>query len=208
VARHVMIGLSRYLAPQSSMAHSGKPVQVLIVEDNEPDVFLVEEALRSEGVPAQFQRCHDGEEAIQALSHIGASPAPDIIIIDLNLPKVTGLEILKHARSLKQLDGVPVLILTSSQSKTDRALSLQLGADAYIAKPPTLPEFLSTVGSGIRKLLERSKTASGVSTWGERPCPHGTPAPALRFRNKRNPTWITQARFHAGRVQRVRVSLR
>ncbi len=202
-----MIGLSRYLAPQSSMAHSGKPVQVLIVEDNEPDVFLVEEALRSEGLRAQLQRCPDGEEAIQLLSHIGQSPVPDIIIIDLNLPKVTGLEILKHARSLKPLDGVPVLILTSSQSKADRALSLQLGADAYIAKPPTLPEFLSIVGSGIRKLLERSETTPGASLWGKRRCPRWTPGPALRFRKKQNPTWNTRARFHAGRVQRLRVSL-
>jgi DNA-binding response OmpR family regulator len=137
---------------------TGKPAKIFIVEDNDPDVFLVEETLRSQGIPAQIQRCHDGEDAIQALSHIGHSHLPDIIIIDLNLPKVTGLEILKHVRSLKQLDGVPVLILTSSQSKTDRALSIELGADAYIAKPPTLPEFLSTVGSGLRVLLERSDT--------------------------------------------------
>jgi two-component system, response regulator len=135
---------------------TGKPAKIFIVEDNDPDVFLVEETLRSQGIPAQIQRCHDGEDAIQALSQIGQSHLPDIIIIDLNLPKVTGLEILKHVRSLKQLDGVPVLILTSSQSKTDRALSIELGADAYIAKPPTLPEFLSTVGSGLRVLLERS----------------------------------------------------
>ncbi|MGA2881258.1 MAG: response regulator [Bryobacteraceae bacterium] len=140
------------------MATSGQPADVFIVEDNDPDVFLVEEALRSQGIPVQMQRCQDGEEAIQALSQIGDGRLPDIIIIDLNLPRVTGLEILKHVRSLKQLDAVPVLILTSSQSKTDRALSLQLGADAYIAKPPTLPEFLSGVGSGIRALLERNRT--------------------------------------------------
>ncbi len=144
------------------MASAGKPAEVFIVEDNDPDVFLVEEALRSQGLQARMQRCHDGEEAIRTLSAIGEANVPDIIIIDLNLPKVTGLEILKHVRSLKQLDRVPVLILTSSQSKTDRALSKQLGADAYIAKPPTLPEFLSTVGSGIRALLERSGQQAGA----------------------------------------------
>jgi DNA-binding response OmpR family regulator len=140
------------------MANSGKPAKIFIVEDNDPDVFLVEETLRSEGIPVQIQRCRDGEEAIQALSQIGQSRLPDLIIIDLNLPKVAGLEILKHVRSLKQWESVPVLILTSSQSTTDRALSIQLGADAYIAKPPTWPEFLSTVGSGLRVLLERSDT--------------------------------------------------
>jgi len=140
------------------MAIPGKLAQVFIVEDNDPDVFLVEEALRSQGVPAQIQRCQDGEEAIRVLSQIDQANLPDIIIIDLNLPKVTGLDILKHVRSLKQLDGIPVLILTSSQSKTDRAQSMQLGANAYIAKPPTLPEFLSSVGSGIRALLELDRS--------------------------------------------------
>src|SRR3984885_6775633 len=154
---------------------TGKPAKIFIVEDNDPDVFLVEETLRAQGITAQIQRCQDGEDALQALSKIGQSHLPDIIIIDLNLPKVTGLEILKHVRSLKQLDGVPVLILTSSQSKTDRALSIQLGADAYIAKPPTLSEFLSNVGSGVRALLERSNTESRArlrpSIWERRRTP-------------------------------------
>lgn len=144
------------------MASPGSPAQVFIVEDNDPDVFLVEEALREQHIPVQLQRCHDGEEAIRALSQIGEKHPPRIIIIDLNLPKIPGIEILKHARSLKQFDHVPILILTSSQSKRDRTLCLQLGADAYIAKPPTLPEFLSIVGAGIRALLERSATPPGA----------------------------------------------
>ncbi len=147
------------------MANSGKPAQVFIVEDNDPDVFLVEEALRSQGLPAQIQRCYDGEEAIQVLSHFSEERFPDIIIIDLNLPKITGLDILKHVRSLKQFDRVPVLILTSSQSMADRALAKQLGADSYIAKPPTLPEFLSAVGSGVRALLERSEREPHARLW-------------------------------------------
>jgi two-component system, chemotaxis family, response regulator Rcp1 len=138
------------------MSSPGNPAQVLIVEDNDPDVFLLEEALREHGILAHLQRCSDGEEALHALSQIDQAPYPDIIIIDLNLPKVTGLEILKHVRSLRQLDDVPVMILTSSQSKSDRMLSLKHGADAYIAKPPTLPEFLAAVGTGVRALLERS----------------------------------------------------
>jgi DNA-binding response OmpR family regulator len=154
------------------MANPDNPAQVFIVEDNDPDVFLVREALRSEGVQAQIQRCHDGEEGIRALSQIVEGGLPDVILIDLNLPKVSGLEVLKHVRSLKQLDRVPVLILTSSQSQTDRALSMQLGADAYIAKPPTLPEFLSSVGAGVRNLLERSQKQSGTRGRGTRG--HGT----------------------------------
>jgi chemotaxis family two-component system response regulator Rcp1 len=179
------------------MANSGKPAQIFIVEDNDPDVFLVEEALRSQRVPAQIRRCQDGEEAIQALSQIDAEHLPDVIIIDLNLPKITGLDILKHVRSLKQLDGVPVLILTSSQSKADRALSLQLGANAYVAKPPTLQEFLSTVGSGIRGLLERS--SDGEPGARQRPKPCHDRRTRLRFRASQAVT-----RSLTGRVTRMR----
>jgi DNA-binding response OmpR family regulator len=153
-----MIDFCGLLDRQPLMSDAGKPPQILIVEDSDPDVFLVEEALRSQGLHPRLQRCQDGEEAIHVLSQIDVKRLPDIIIIDLNLPKVPGLEILKHIRSLKQFDSVAVLILTSSQSTTDRALAKKFGADAYISKPPTLPEFLSTVGTGIRALLERSDT--------------------------------------------------
>lgn len=145
------------------MATPGTPAKIFIVEDNDPDVFLVEEALRAHGISASMQRCQDGEEAIRALSQIAPAALPDVIIIDLNLPKVTGVDILKHVRGLKHLDSVPVLILTSSQSKSDRNLTLQLGANAYIAKPPTLPEFLSNVGSGIRALLEQARSQSHLA---------------------------------------------
>ncbi len=157
------------------MASPGDPVHVFIVEDNDPDVFLVEEALRAQGIAARIERCQDGEEAIRALPQMGQAPLPDIIIIDLNLPKVTGFEILKRVRSLKELDQVPVLILTSSLSRNDQALSLQLGADSFIAKPPTLPDFLSSVGSGIRALLERDRgepRARLHPSRGERRRPH------------------------------------
>lgn len=145
------------------MAIAGTPASILIVEDNDPDVFLVEEALRSQGISAQIERAYDGEEAVAVLSKLIESSLPDLIIIDLNLPKVAGIEVLKHTRSLKLLDLVPVLILTSSQSRTDRALSLQFGANAYIPKPPTLPEFLSAVGIGIRGLLDRSARAGSLN---------------------------------------------
>ena len=145
------------------------------------------------GVPAQIQRCHDGEEALVALSQIGEPQLPDLIIVDLNLPKVPGLEILKHVRTLKQLDGIPVLVLTSSQSRSDRALSLQLGADAYIAKPPTLPEFLSAVGSGIRSLLERS---------GEKPASRLRPSSCSRARRRFRLLFRPARRTRGARVPR------
>ncbi len=183
------------------MANESKPAKILIVEDNDPDVFLVEEALRAHSVPAQIQRCQDGEEALQVLSQLDESEIPDIVIIDLNLPKVPGIEILKHARSLKHLDSVPVLILTSSQSHSDRTISMQLGADAYIAKPPTLPEFLSSVGSGIRSLLERSD--SGPTT---RPSACLCDRPKARHRFRTAPA-ILQSRRDRARGSRLRRSV-
>lgn len=157
------------------MADPGKPAQIFIVEDSDADVFLVEEALRSEGIDARIQRWEDGEEAIHALSAIADLAIPDLIIIDLNLPKITGFDILKHVRGLQQLDRVPVLILTSSASKRDRSLALQLGANEYIAKPPTLPEFLTAVGLGIRGLFERRDQGAGARA----PC-GGRPALCAR----------------------------
>ena len=74
----------------SWMASPGDSARIFIVEDNDPDVFLVGEALRSHGISAEIQHCRDGEEAIQALSQIGQARLPDVIIIDLNLPKVYG----------------------------------------------------------------------------------------------------------------------
>jgi two-component system, chemotaxis family, response regulator Rcp1 len=158
--------LPRQALVARSMASAGTPARILIVEDNDPDVFLVEEALRSQGIAAEIERAYDGEDALAALSKLAAPNLPDLIIIDLNLPKVTGIEVLKHARNLALLDHVPVLILTSSQSRADRAVSLQLGANAYIAKPPTLPEFLSAVGLGIGRLLQKSAGAAAPnSAW-------------------------------------------
>src|ERR1700722_9227448 len=176
------------------MPNSGTPALVFIVEDNDPDVFLVEEALRSQGIPAQIQRCHDGEEAIQALSQIGESGVPHVIIIDLNLPKVTGLEVLKHVRNVERLNGVPVLILPSSQSRTDRGPSIQHGANAYIGKPPTLPEFLSTVGSGIRALLERSDMEP-------RACPRPSTWRPLRTQDRFRTFQPNMRRVHGGRAR-------
>lgn len=193
-----MIGLSRPPHRAGSvadpMADSGKSAQVFIVDDSDPDVFLVEEALRSQGIDARIQRCHDGEEALDALPAITDSAVPDIIIIDLNLPKVTGFDILKHVRALKQLDRVPVLILTSSQSRTDRGLALQLGANGYIAKPPTLPEFLSAVGSGVRGLLERRDTGAGARK-------SGCARPAMSAGRVRLPSGGHWRRMSGGRVR-------
>lgn len=148
------------------MATADLPAKILMIEDSDPDVFLVEEALRSQRISARIERARDGEEAVAVLSKLTESSLPDLIIIDLNLPKVAGIEVLKHTRGLKLLDRVPVLILTSSQSRTDRAVALHFGADAYISKPPTLPEFLSSVGAGIRRLLEKS---SGAAASNDRP---------------------------------------
>jgi DNA-binding response OmpR family regulator len=105
---------------------------------------------------------------------------------------------LKHVRSLKQVDGVPVLILTSSQSGNDRAVSIELGAEAYIGKTPTLSEFLSTVGSGVRALLERSN-----------PEPRARLRPSIWKRRRRQGRFRTfqpdikrlLRRFHGGRVR-------
>jgi CheY-like chemotaxis protein len=136
------------------MRSNSRTVRIFIVEDNAPDVFLIKEALALNGLTAQMHRCEDGTEAIAELASLQNSEFADIIILDLNLPGITGFEVLKYVRSVSQFDHIPLLILTSSHSPRDRAEAERLGANAFVTKPPTLPEFTSVVGSAIAKLLQ------------------------------------------------------
>lgn len=130
------------------------PTRILLVEDNPADVFLIKEAMRTHGIPFDLEWFADGEDAVAHIDHLDpAARVPDAILLDLNLPKVDGKEVLACIRRNAQLKHVPVAILTSSDSPHDRREAARLGASIYIKKPPTLDEFLD-VGGTIRDLLE------------------------------------------------------
>ncbi len=127
-------------------------VTIILVEDNPADVYLLEEALRTHAVEFTLDWIPDGEQALARFSAITDGAQPDLILLDLNLPKVDGKELLSAVRNMPSLRNTTVAILTSSDSPSDRRDTEVLGADCYIKKPPTLDEFLS-IGRVIKELV-------------------------------------------------------
>jgi two-component system, chemotaxis family, response regulator Rcp1 len=117
----------------------------LLIEDNRADVFIIEEALRAYAIDYELQVLTDGEVALgwlDALDSDSSSALPDLILLDLNLPKRSGLEILDRIRHGKRNPDIPVIIVTSSGTAADMAGSKELGATAYFQKSASLEEFL------------------------------------------------------------------
>lgn len=125
-----------------------RPVQILLAEDNPADVYLIEEALREHNVEFQITVAEDGEAAMNLLSRGGLEP--DIVLLDLNMPKRSGGEVLNELRR-RSASEIPVIVLTSSDSPSDREEALRLGATCYIRKPTALDEFLE-IGATIKRL--------------------------------------------------------
>jgi CheY-like chemotaxis protein len=131
--------------------------RIFVVEDNAPDVLLIKEALEHHGLAYTLQLYTNGEDAARAIAE--AVDAPDLFLLDLNVPRLHGLELLRIIRELPRVAHVPVAILTSSRAAGDRAESAQLGADAYIVKPIGYTDFKTQVGQAVAELLERKARA-------------------------------------------------
>jgi len=145
-----------------SIKMSDASVDILLIEDAEPDVFLVREALRQAGIAFQLKVLDDGEKAIEYIDQLdgnSGAACPNLVLLDLNLPKRTGDQILEHIRQSVRCSQVPVLIVTSSDSPRDKTQTTQLGATAYFRKPSRLDEFMA-LGPLVRRLLERSARVS------------------------------------------------
>jgi len=126
------------------------PTVVLLVEDSPGDVRLTKEAFREANDSIQLHVASDGVEAMAFLrregEHLGA-PRPDIILLDLNLPKMDGREVLAHIKEDASLKTIPIVILTTSISEIDIVKSYQLSANCYLSKPVQLQDFESLVRS-------------------------------------------------------------
>jgi len=136
------------------MARTLKTARIMVVEDNPADVLLVKKALQEKGIKYDLACFEDGDKALKALSR-QESKAPDLILLDLNLPTTEGIAVLLQIRNMPRLSGVPVLILTSSESSSDMRRTERLGATRYIKKPLMLEDFLSEVGRGVEEMLLR-----------------------------------------------------
>ena len=128
--------------------------KVLIIDDNEADLFLIKEALRRESLDCEIVSLTDGEQAIAYLCGPGAvANRPDCIVLDLNLPKIRGDEVLKAIREHPPMADVPILVWSSSLRTEAGSVKGQSGRALYIEKPSDLREFLA-IGGKIRSLLE------------------------------------------------------
>lgn len=117
----------------------GKPVDILLVEDNEGDVFLTKKVFEKARLKNTIRVARDGEIAVQTLKD--NPQRPDLILLDINLPKKDGKQVLEEIKSDPELRSIPVVILTSSKAEKDILESYDLHANSYIIKPVTLEKF-------------------------------------------------------------------
>jgi two-component system, chemotaxis family, response regulator Rcp1 len=126
------------------------PIEVLLVEDSAGDVRLTQEAFREVNTAIDLQVVCDGVEAMALLRREGKhrlAPRPDLVLLDLNLPKMDGREVLAQIKQHPSLKAIPTIILTSSEAEADIIRSYQLHANCYLSKPVRLEEFESLVKS-------------------------------------------------------------
>jgi len=126
------------------------PIEILLVEDNLGDMRLTQEALKEGKVYNNLHWAKDGVEAIEFLNRRGkyeSAPRPDIILLDLNLPRKDGREVLEEIKSDEKLKQIPVVVLTTSKAEEDVARSYALHANCYVTKPVDLEKFIVVVQS-------------------------------------------------------------
>jgi DNA-binding response OmpR family regulator len=129
-------------------------LNLLLAEDNYPDALLVRSALRIAGLPVEVHIASDGEKAIEFIATAERdpeAPTPHVLLLDINLPKADGFEVLRRLRASDRWKSVPVMIVSSSDSPADRAEAARLGA-SYFRKPPSYGGFLR-LGEVLKQFL-------------------------------------------------------
>jgi chemotaxis family two-component system response regulator Rcp1 len=127
---------------------------IMLVDDNPADVLLVREALAWHAVKTRLIVAKDGDEAIRFIDEIDTNvlPCPDLVVLDLNLPKKTGFQVLERVRSSPVCGDMTIVILSSSEAAADRRKAELLGASCYIRKPSNLTDFMM-IGEQLKEML-------------------------------------------------------
>ena len=134
----------------------GRPMEILLVEDDIDDAGLTMEALKQGDVPCRVSLVRDGEEAMQFLRHarqFARAPRPDLILLDLQLPKMDGREVLSAVQADAELRRIPVVVLTTSKMHREILQAEGLTVQHYLVKPVDRPQFLDVVKALRRDLL-------------------------------------------------------
>jgi two-component system response regulator len=143
----------------------GRPVHILLVEDSPSDVAMIVAALREGHIASDMYVATDGEEALEYLFRRGAFrevPRPDLILLDLNLPKKDGRDVLAEVKANDDLKVIPVVVLTTSAAESDVLHMYQLHANSYITKPVGFDQFLSAIQQIEDFWLSRARLSDGV----------------------------------------------
>ncbi len=128
---------------------------IVAAEDNEADVFLIREALEHRKLACDLAVFDNGEAVVEFIDTLdrGEARVPDVILLDLNMPRKSGDEVMRHLRRSARCSSVPVVVVTSSDSPKDRDRAAKLGVSAYFHKPVELDKFLE-LGGLVKDLLE------------------------------------------------------
>ena len=121
------------------------PVEILVVEDDPHDLEMTLRALKRANLANHIAVARDGAEALELLFHDSEPRVPRLILLDLKLPKIDGLEVLKRIKGDPRTRAIPVVVLTSSKEQSDLVASYQLGVNSYIVKPVNFEQFFEAV---------------------------------------------------------------
>lgn len=130
------------------MSTSGQPIDILLVEDDPGDELMTREAFEDNKIGNNLHVARDGEEALEFLYRQGRhpdAPRPDLILLDLNLPKYDGRQVLEKIKADPDLSHIPVVVLTTSAAEEDILRSYRLHANAYVTKPVDLDQFVAAI---------------------------------------------------------------
>ena len=140
-----------------------EPKTILLVEDNADDEQLTLRAMRQSDIPNIIRVARDGAEALDKLFGPGQDRLPDLVLLDLKLPKVNGLEVLQKIRSNEKTKTLPVVVLTSSDEVRDIVESYEFGANSYIRKPVDFDQFIDAVRQLGLYWLSMNRTRDGIN---------------------------------------------